>query len=222
MNDALARTLAVLTLPDDAVDAGSWDAFWRRVLTYASPSPRIELDPVGVRAYVLSGTNMATWLGPFKWTATDPDAAWERLATAGVIPHDAVDDPRRSFPWTRRDECPECGCPCEGDGPAGVCACDAACRVCYGSATRAYPETMAQIAVLASRWREVLAAEALAAEACAAYGVRFDAIVWRVGDLPGVTEGPSLPPAMAIRALGFAVERMDEGRIVLACPEVAA
>ena len=119
------------------------------------------------------------------WRVDTAREALEILAERGVIPNDALDDPRRSF--VRAAQCPVCG----GAGRVAaannarlLCACDEVAWPRY--ARGSYPETIADVVTLAARWPSVLAAEELTrvvALRLAPWGTApVDRIVWRVGE----------------------------------------
>lgn len=86
----LARALAVVTH-----SPATW---WREQLTGAT---RLRIAPLGP---VVDGEALRELRrdGVTPWAIRDPREAWEAMATAGLIPHDAVEDSDRVF------VCPTC------------------------------------------------------------------------------------------------------------------
>ena len=178
---------------------------------------------------------------------SDAAVAWERFASTGAIPFEAIGDPRRAF------ECGECG----GEGtvapPVGWWA--HACPACSdsdgpmpskGRGVLPHPVSAADAAMFSTRWPDMLAAEALAREANeefqrAAEAAGFsrlpavERVVWRVGKrglgksgvypeakpFHYVQHGGGTMPSPALAAiwrLGFALEILLGGTAKLVCP----
>ena len=176
---------------------------------------------------------------------SDAAVAWERFASTGAIPFEAIGEPCRTF------ECAECG----GEGtalpPSGWVL--RACSVCsgpddpmQGRGSLSHPASAADAAMFASRWPDVLAAEALVREANeefqrAAEAAGFsrlpavERVVWRVGKrglgksgvypeakpFHYVQHGGGTMPSPALAAiwrLGFALEILLGGTAKLVCP----
>lgn len=103
------------------------------------------------------------------WRTENAAEAWEILAERGVIPLEAVDDPRREF---------VCSC--------GIVRVLDAAHPCRGRGVCSRPATIANVVTLAARWASVLAAEELTrvvARRLAPWGVAaVERIVWRTGE----------------------------------------
>lgn len=161
------------------------------------------VTPIGMTLNTLRGSTL--W---HAWTTAGVADAWERLIARGVLPQSFADGPRGFA----------CFCSEAGEGMRNFAR--AVCK-CGGKNYVALPRSMPDLATWTALGAPViLRAEALAGETCAAYGERCDRIVWRIGPIPGVTEGPSLPPAMAVRAMGLAVAEFGNGTATLVCPPV--
>jgi hypothetical protein len=179
------------------------------------------------------------------WATTDPAEAWNALAAAGVIPMDAVDDPRRGFAddVTATERLPDRRSDLTGDvyyRARGRSGREETRRFPWrdfvegrpGEATpeeRArrpillpHPATVADCVALAADWPGVLAAEEMARQHAHHRGWTHARVVWRVE--PAGTPWAALAPsrgrvAEGILALGYAlVDRATDGALVLVAP----
>ena len=229
----LPEVLACLTeAGDGSLAPEAWVEWWRIVTAPFAPDVRIEnrvhVTAAGVStAHVVNGAPIPR-VATQKWAAGNPVEVWERLATAGILPFEAVGDPRRRFACSRE-------------------ACD-----CRGEATPPQPMALPDAVALASRWSEVLAVEALAQETCATLAITCGRFVWRVGsrreeygaNIPvvHVAPGGNLPslsecldvrgvwwprenvgtrevaPAVEVWRLGFSIDRIADGTVTIICP----
>ncbi len=153
-----------------------------------------------------------------RWTTRNAAEAWEILSSRGIIPIDAVDDPRRRF------ECSEC----EGWGRIHSAVVDIrndamspltlrACDACLGAGIMARPSSLPDVVSIASAWPSVPTAEALAQETHRAHGggYAFERVAWSFRSSVGV---PCLTPAARIQSLGFVASAVIGGTVTMVCP----
>lgn len=176
--------------------------------------------------------------GVTTWTITDPRAAWEAMATAGLIGAGDVDEPRRRFIdlFVRM---PNGGAITWGGQPLGP--------PLYSQ----HPSTVAACVAFAADWDGIIATEELARQ-IAADNVRIDnalghaivgdlvpiqrtptAMAWRVVAREAYLReqffrhdnfdgrSPSHPAAPDLHALGYLVESITDDAVTLACPGLA-
>jgi hypothetical protein len=178
--DRLAWALAVLT---------DWPLLlWRSELARHGVA-RLVVDAAGGFAAPQHPPAGRPWYANL--TETAPADAWMRLAAAGLVPLDAVDDPRRRFACSECvgrggvghpassaggmdpteawwDPCGVCGVECDACGGTGTdaSATGGACSACVGgvvgSGTVPHPATVVDCVAFAARWPEVIAAEEIA------------------------------------------------------------
>lgn len=153
--------------------------------------------------------------------ATHAAACWEALATAGLIPHDAVDDPRRRFLLDLDRQASD-----RWRGPRGHTAVEMVEVVSGGVFELAHPPTPGAGVALAADWPGVLAAEALAREIVTTMMDRPDRVVWRV--VPRTADvwsadgwrvlATRVPAIASIRAAGYVLAQVLRDEIVLIAP----
>lgn len=157
---ALADVLGALT---------NVEARWLRPFT--ERFTHLEISPRGL----YSGLTVYTDRGPHRgatFCVVDPRAAWELLATRGLIPMTWVDDPGRRFVCTDGD--------CNGDGIASVDPFDgttAVCPSCAGAGLLPHPSRLDEVVAFAADVGGVAQAEALAREV-----LPFERAVWSLID----------------------------------------
>ncbi len=179
-------------------------------------------------------------LSVHQWTITSPREAWEAMATAGLISHGDVDEPRRRFESIGLVEGTIVSTiPLRADPPgtsiARVLAArpedvgapiEIGMRALYeGRVPLPHPTTVADCVALASDWPGVLAAEAAAREV-----VRVERIAWRVGEVTrgslridqtflGVARRQPISRDMfeRVESLGYGVPGVGDA-IMLVCP----
>ncbi len=147
-----------------------------------------------------------------RWTTRNAAEAWEILSSRGIIPVDAVDDPRRRF------ACSEC----DARGGSYFTSDDGRddsmmCSACEGAGIVPHPCSLPDVVSIASAWPSVVTAEALATETHRAHGIghAFERVVWHFGDAEGAA---CLTPAKRLQSLGFTACTVIGGAVMLVCP----
>jgi hypothetical protein len=149
----------------------------------------------------------------------DPDEAWELFVSRGLVPPDWLADWDRDAPCghTWRDEiadrdradkpCPDCRV---ARAPRRLFDCGLGCEP--GTA----PPTVAACVAFASDAANVLAAEAIVREATGAVFVVWRTPAQRGG--PGVWTRETADAGIALRALGYRIDHVDEHAAFLLYP----
>lgn len=186
----LARALAAVT---------DWpEHIWRSEL--ARPDTRLHVDELGGFATPRHPPAGRPWYANL--VETVPAEAWMALATAGLVPPDAVDNPRRRFFCARCNgggyygsydreygeysgrACASCGVECTACGGTGADpdTTGGRCLECVGGVNgrgwTPHPATVADTVLFAARWAEATAAEEIARQHLGR--VRRHDILWRV------------------------------------------
>lgn len=146
----------------------------------------------------------------------DPKEAWELFATHGLIPTSWIDDPRRVF---------ESPCAfCDGGRARGLLGCPrcggrGALRI--AGLLAPHPPTVALAVALASDVPGVLAAESLAREHVAGFGLVPDYVIWTAGrTYDTAADAPRFGVLRAIAELGYRLRDLTGDAVVLVAPEL--